>query len=58
MDTALSLRALLSERCVILTGGRDKHNNISIEFPCSGQLERLTVDNLQNVIFYLASIPK
>lgn len=57
MDTALSLRPLLSEKCVILTGGRDKLNNILIQFPYDSQLERLSGEELQNVIIYLSSIP-
>ena len=57
MDTALSLRQLLSEKCIILTGARDKLNNILVQFPCDTQLEKLSNDDLQNIIFYLASIP-
>jgi len=58
MDSAASLRTLLIQKCVILTGGRDRLNNILVQFPCDSQIDRLTVDELQNVIFYLTSIPK
>jgi hypothetical protein len=57
METALNLRPLLSQKCVILTGGRDKLGNILIQFPFDSQLEKLSSDDLQNVILYLASIP-
>lgn len=57
MDSALSLRPLLSEKCIILTGGRDRLNNLLIQFPCDTQVERLGNEELQNVILYLASIP-
>jgi hypothetical protein len=57
MDTALSLRPLLSEKCIILTGARDKLNNILIQFPCDTQLEKLSNEDLHNVILYLASVP-
>jgi hypothetical protein len=57
MDSALSLRPLLAEKCVILTGGHDKLNNILIQFPFDAQLEKLSSDELQTVILYLVSIP-
>jgi hypothetical protein len=52
-----NLRALLSEKCVILTGGRDKIGNIVIQLPCESQIEKLSSEELQNVILYLVSIP-
>ncbi len=39
-------------------GGRDRLNNILIQFPHDSQLEKLTSDDLQNVILYLAAIPR
>lgn len=54
---AFNLKPLLSEKCVILTGGRDRLNNILIQFPYDSQLDKLSSDDLQNVILYLASIP-
>ena len=56
-NNTLKLRPLLSEKCVILTGGRDRLNNILIQFPFDSQLDKLSVDDLQTVILYLASIP-
>ena len=55
---ALNLRPLLSEKCVILTGGRDRLSNILIQFPCDSLIDKLSSDDLQNVILYLASIPR
>jgi hypothetical protein len=57
METALSLRPLLTEKCIILTGARDKQGNILVQFPCDTQLEKLSNEDLQNVILYLASLP-
>lgn len=55
---ASSLRPLLSEKCVVLTGGRDRLNNVLIQFPFDSQLDKLSSDDLQSVILYLASIPR
>ena len=57
MDTALGLRPILAEKCIILTGGRDKLNNILMQFPSDSQLEKLGNEDLQTVLLYLASIP-
>ncbi|RMZ96433.1 hypothetical protein BpHYR1_031555 [Brachionus plicatilis] len=46
-NNALKLRPLLAEKCVILTGGRDKLNNILVQFPFDSQLEKLSSDDLQ-----------
>jgi hypothetical protein len=56
-DSTIGLRSLLSEKCVILTGGRDRLNNILIQFPSDTQLEKLSNDDIQRLILYLASIP-
>lgn len=57
INTACQLKPLLAEKCVILTGGRDKLNNIIIQFPNEAQLDKMSTDDLQAVILYLASIP-
>ena len=58
METALNLRLLLSAKCVVLTGGRDKLGNILIQFPHDSLLEKMSSEEMQNVILYLASIPR
>ena len=58
METALNLKQLLSAKCVILTGGRDKLGNILIQFPHDSLMEKMSSDELQSVILYLTSIPK
>ncbi len=58
METALNLKQLLSAKCVILTGGRDKLGNILIQFPHDSLMEKMSSEELQSVILYLTSIPK
>ena len=41
----------------VSSGGKDKLGNILIQFPFDSQLDRISSDELQNVILYLASIP-
>jgi hypothetical protein len=55
---ALILKPLLLEKFALLTGARDKHGHLLIQIPCDSQIDKLTYDNLQKVILYLALIQK
>jgi len=58
METALNLKPLLSTKCVILSGGRDRLGNILVQFPHDSLMEKLSTEELQSVVLYLTSIPK
>ena len=55
---AVDIVPLLREKCVILSGGRDKRGGPILTFPAHSNIDKLHHEDLKTVISYLTTVPR